>query len=92
MLLGVPYVARTSGTTFSFVLERLSNTLARLPEALPCTPDWYPIGAMGGGVRASDGPLVGPCLFRGRLASSVMWRFFAFGAFALCALAVAVCP
>ena len=32
-LLGVPHVARTSGIAFPFVLERLSNTPARLPEA-----------------------------------------------------------
>ena len=29
-LVGVPHVARTSGAAFRFVLERLSNTLARV--------------------------------------------------------------
>ena len=38
-LLGVPYALRTSGIAFPFVLERLSNTPARLQEASPRTPD-----------------------------------------------------
>ena len=46
-LLGVAHVARTSSVAFPFVLERLSNTPARLPEASQRTPDLSRTSATG---------------------------------------------
>ena len=50
----MPHVARTSGAAFPFVLARLSNTLARLPEA--SLRSFH--AAMRGRGRASDGGML----------------------------------